>query len=125
MFVRDERVTEERIQQYYDLNRRPEARQLTSIAAIMRDDRLVREFLARVRAPTLLLWGTQSPVLPPQTAQLMASRLSGTTVETRMLERVAHYPPLEAPEEVAEAAAAFLERVQRAPTPAPDPPPPP
>jgi pimeloyl-ACP methyl ester carboxylesterase len=108
LFVRDERVTPALVQQYYDLNRHPGARQLTSIAAIMRKDEDVRGYLARVTAPTLLLWGTSSPVLPPETATLLASRLTGTQPELRRLERVAHYPPLEAPDDVAAAMLPFL-----------------
>lgn len=117
MFVRDDRVTDALVERYYDYNRQPGAGQLTSIAAIMRKDDEVIGFLSRVRAPTLLLWGTSSPVLPPETATLMVSRLTATKPELRRLERVAHYPPLEAPREVAEAMLEFLGRVQLADSP--------
>jgi pimeloyl-ACP methyl ester carboxylesterase len=110
MYVRKERVGDALVQQYYDYNRQPGAGWLTSIAAIMRVDAEVVGYLSRITAPTLVLWGTDSPVLPPDTARLLASRLTATQPEVRILERVAHYPPLEAPDEVAAAAGEFLDR---------------
>jgi pimeloyl-ACP methyl ester carboxylesterase len=125
MFVRDERVTDALVTQYYDLNRHPGARQFTSMTAIMKDDAKVRDFLARVRAPTLLVWTREDPVLPPKTAQTLASRLTATRTETVWLENVSHYPPLEAPQEVAAAASEFLARVLAAPAGGPSTAPPP
>lgn len=97
-----------RIEQYYDMNRRADSRKLHSMTAIMRDDALVRDFLARVRAPTLLVWGDRGNVLPPATAATLAERLTGTRVRTVFLERVAHYPPMDAPDEVAAIVDEFL-----------------
>jgi len=111
LFVRDEQVTEDLVTQYFEMNRKVEARRFTTMTAIMREDDKVIDFLARVRAPTLLLWGTHSPVLPPPTMQILQSRLTGTRVETQVLQNVGHYPPLEAPREVAEATDEFLRRV--------------
>ena len=125
MFVRRERVTEALVTRYYDLNRRPEASQFTSLTAIMREDARVLDFLGRVTVPTLVIWGTDSKVLPPPTGTLMVARLTGTTPEMHVVERVAHYPPLEAPREIADLVASFLARAQapqpsaRAPAPAP------
>ncbi len=111
LFVRRERVTDELVTRYYDLNRRPEASQFTTMTAIMREDAKVLDFLGRVTAPTLLVWGTDSKVLPPPTGRLMFERLTGTKPELEILERVAHYPPLEAPREVADLVRPFLEGV--------------
>lgn len=111
MFVREARVTDALVERYYDLNRHPGARQFTSMTAIMRDDAKVRDFLGRVRAPTLLLWSREDPVLPPATAATMASRLTGAPVRTEWLENVSHYPPIEAPDEVADATLRFLDSI--------------
>jgi pimeloyl-ACP methyl ester carboxylesterase len=111
LFVRRELVTDELVTRYYDLNRRPEASQFTTMTAIMREDAQVIDFLGRVEAPTLLIWGTDSKVLPPPTGQLMFDRLTGTTPELRVVERVAHYPPLEAPREIADLVGPFLAKV--------------
>jgi pimeloyl-ACP methyl ester carboxylesterase len=111
LFVRHELVTDELVTRYYDLNRRPEAGRFTSLTAIMREDAQVLDFLGRVTAPTLLIWGTDSKVLPPPTGRLMLERLTGTKAELKVVERVAHYPPLEAPREIADLVAPFLARV--------------
>ncbi len=113
--ARDEQRSEARIEQYYDLNRRPDSRTMHSMTAIMRDDALVRDFLARVRAPTLLVWGDLGNVLPPPTAATLAGRLTGTTVRTEFLERVAHYPPMDAPDEVATLVDQFLSNLPASP----------
>jgi pimeloyl-ACP methyl ester carboxylesterase len=110
LFVRRELVTDELVTRYYDLNRRPEASQFTTMTAIMREDAKVIDFLGRVTAPTLLIWGTDSKVLPPPTGELMSDRLTGTTPELHVVERVAHYPPLEAPREIADLVGPFLAR---------------
>lgn len=111
MYVRKERVTDALVQQYYDYNRQPSSGQMTSIAAIMRVDAQVIDYLSKITAPTLVLWGTHSPVLPPDTSKILTSRLTATRPELKILENVAHYPPLEAPDEVAAAAGEFLDRV--------------
>lgn len=113
--ARDEQRSAARIEQYYDFNRRPDSRTMHSMTAIMRDDALVRDFLARVRAPTLLIWGDLGNVLPPPTAAVLAERLGGTSVRTEFIERVAHYPPMDAPEEVAALVDDFLRGLPAAP----------
>ena len=107
-FERRQRVTEALVTEYYDLNRRPGAYEFTSMTAIMRDDGEVRGFLGAVKAPTQLIWGMLDPVLPPATLELLAARLTSTTVRVDKLDDVNHYPPLEAPEEVAQLTRQFL-----------------
>ena len=107
-FERRQRVTEALITEYYDLNRRPAASKFTSMTAIMRDDGEVQRFLGAVKAPTQLIWGMLDPVLPPATLDLLAGRLSATSVRVDRLKDVNHYPPLEAPEEVADLTMQFL-----------------
>ncbi|WP_446830040.1 alpha/beta fold hydrolase [Candidatus Foliamicus sp.] len=107
-FERRQRVTDALVTEYYDLNRRTGASEYTSMTAIMRDDREVRRFLSAVQAPTLLIWGMLDPVLPPATLELLAARLDSADVQIAKLEDVNHYPPLEAPEEVAELTRRFL-----------------
>jgi pimeloyl-ACP methyl ester carboxylesterase len=108
-FWRRARVTDELITEYYELNRRPGASEFTSMTAIMRKDDEVVRLLAAVKAPTLLLWGTKDPVLPAATAGLLASRLTSTSARTVLFGDVSHYPPLEAPAEIAAATRQFLQ----------------
>ncbi len=108
-FHRQERITDALVEQYYDLNRRPGTFVYTSMTAIMRDDSEVISYLEKVESPTLIIWGMLDPVLPPEMATLLASRLSSAAVTTVTLADVSHYPPLEAPVEVAQASHQFLQ----------------
>ncbi|MEZ5498990.1 MAG: alpha/beta hydrolase [Steroidobacteraceae bacterium] len=110
-FERRERVTPALVDEYFDLNRRPGATQFTSMTAIMKSDAEVRRFLAAVSAPTLILWGARDPVLPRATAELLAARVGSDSKRVVYLDDVSHYPPLEAPHEVAGATREFLEAV--------------
>jgi len=85
------------VERYYDLNRRSGSLVYTSMTAIMRDDAKVQSFLSEVKTPTALLWGDKDPVLPPEKATKMASRLTATNPMLYWLEDVSHYPPMEAP----------------------------
>lgn len=109
-FVRSGEITPKLVREYTDLNRRVDSQRFSSMTALMRDDALVRDFLGRITAPTLLLWGQEDFVLPPQTMQTMAGRLTSARVEQRLLRNVSHYPPLEAPREVTYETLAFLAR---------------
>ncbi len=110
-FHRQDRVTEAVVTQYYDFGRRSDSRQPNTMTGIMRKDDEVVGYLARVKAPVKLIWGAMDHVLPPATATTMAQRLTATTTETMVLADVSHYPPLEAPDEVAAATDQFLQRV--------------
>lgn len=110
-FHRQDRVTDAVVAQYYDFGRRADSRQPNTMTGIMRKDDEVVSYLARVKAPVKLVWGALDHVLPPATASTMAQRLTATTTETMMLADVSHYPPLEAPNEVAAATDQFLQRV--------------
>lgn len=113
-FVRQSKLTAALVREYTDLNRKPDSQHMSSMTPLMRDDTAVKRFLGDVRAPTLLVWGTEDYVLPLSTMQTLASRLTGTTVEQVSLPNVAHYPPLEAPREVTAATKKFLARLDAA-----------
>ncbi len=65
-------------------------------------------FLARVVAPTLLLWGESDGVAPLRVCRILAQRLPA--VEPRLLPSVGHNPIAERPAAVAEAITEFLGR---------------
>jgi len=64
-----------------------------------------REWLPRVVAPTLIVWGRDDPIAPPRTGQVLAGRLA----HSRLLsfDRVGHTPMLEAPEAFRDAVEPF------------------
>lgn len=62
--------------------------------------------LRLIQAPTLLLWGEQDRVMPPNYAEYFAKGISGGT-ETRMIAGAGHLAELDRPEAVAEAILQF------------------
>jgi pimeloyl-ACP methyl ester carboxylesterase len=64
--------------------------------------------LHRVRAPTLLVWGSADRVVPASYAKRFASAISGW-VEVREIEGAGHVAEIDAPDAVAAAVLAFLE----------------
>ena len=110
-FVRRSMLTTTLVREYTDMNRKIDSQRFSSMTPLMRDDLAVKSFLADVRAPTLLIWGTEDYVLPISTMNTMASRLTGTKVEQVALPNVAHYPPLEAPREVTAALKKFIAKL--------------
>lgn len=68
------------------------------------------ERLPRVKAPTLMVWGSRDPDFPDPAAEarLVAERLPG---EVLMVEGAGHYPHAEMPDQVGPAIRTFLDRV--------------
>ena len=65
--------------------------------------------LHRVRAPTLLLWGSGDRLIPASYAKRFAEGIAGW-VEIRSLDGAGHMAEIDRPDAVAEAILAFLER---------------
>ena len=65
--------------------------------------------LHRVRAPTLLVWGSADRVVPPSYAKRFASAISGW-VEVREIPGAGHVAEIDAPDAVAEAVLSFVAR---------------
>ena len=75
--------------------------------------------LPRLRAPVLLLWGNEDPILPVTAAPQVRDRLGHA--ELKVLQDCGHVPTWEAPVQVASEVDGFLARL--GPTPGPTPPP--
>lgn len=69
--------------------------------------------LARVAAPTLLMWGERDPILPRPLAQRWEAALPHARLV--VLEGVGHVPLVERPDAVASELLDFLEEVERQP----------
>ena len=63
--------------------------------------------LHRVRAPTLLVWGSEDRIVPPSYAKRFAAGLSGW-VEVREIAGAGHVAEIDDPDAVAEAVLAFV-----------------
>lgn len=70
------------------------------------------EWLARVVAPTLIIWGAEDKVLHVDDAALLHSRMRGS--QKIVLDGVGHVPMVEAPRQVASACNAFLAKLSGA-----------
>ena len=94
------------VERQYRLFRRAGNR--TALGAILRaGGALATEpLLARITAPTLLLWGAADPVLPPGNAQRLASAIRGAKVVT--IPGAGHVPMRERPEQSLAALREFI-----------------
>ncbi len=101
-------LTDDRLDRYYDLLRAPGAR----AALIARWQQSVRfdpeDRLRSIRAPTLILWGTDDHVIPFANSADYARDIPGA--ELVPLPGVGHLPMEEAPERSLAALTAFLDR---------------
>lgn len=103
------RMTPDIRAQYYDFNRRAPERNALSLVAQVADHAKAVVAMARITAPTLLVWGARDPLLTPDAADALQAYLTHARVSKVMMDDVGHYPPLEAPERFADIVAAFIE----------------
>jgi pimeloyl-ACP methyl ester carboxylesterase len=71
-------------------------------------------YLARVTAPTLIIWGAQNRALPPSTTDVFRSLMTQTRPAVLLLPGVGHKPEREAPVAVADAIAKFVRSCETA-----------
>lgn len=69
-------------------------------------DKGLKKRIHRVKAPTLLIWGTEDRVVPPVYAEEFAQRIPDARVQT--VDHAGHAPHLEQPEAVARMVHDFL-----------------
>jgi pimeloyl-ACP methyl ester carboxylesterase len=77
------------------------------LETLTRKDEKLDGRLAGIAAPTLLLWGENDAVAPLAMAQAWQGGIAGARLVT--IPRCGHLPPLERPEEFADAVTRFLE----------------
>lgn len=95
--------------EYYDFNRRaPEAHLLEGTARIGDGVQASAE-MAKVTAPTLLVWGGADPLLPKAAADAIERYLSSAPIDRVVMPDVGHYPPLEVPDRFARLMIAWIE----------------
>lgn len=71
-------------------------------------DRGLRKRLRRVRAATLLVWGSEDAVVPPGYAKRFAERMQRAHTEIRLIQGAGHRVDFDAPDALASAALRFL-----------------
>ncbi|OIO47131.1 MAG: hypothetical protein AUJ31_00320 [Parcubacteria group bacterium CG1_02_39_15] len=69
-------------------------------------DENLEDLLAKIKAPTLIIWGKKDDVLPLRDAQELKEKIEGA--ELKIISEVKHSPHREAPEELAEIISQFV-----------------
>lgn len=94
---------------YAELARREGARAMVRLSRSARADHL-GERLHKVKAPTLLIWGRQDVVTPPETAEEFHRLIRGSTLE--WIDRCGHAPMMEHPEVFSSTVARFYDAIK-------------
>lgn len=100
------KITPELVDRYYDLTLREGNRHaLRERLAVIESD-LAPERVAKLRLPTLVMWGARDKLIPPDNAQHFLQDIPGSKLV--LFEQLAHVPQEEDPEQSLNAARAFL-----------------
>jgi len=103
------RIPEKIRAEYYDFNRRtPEAHPVALVARIG-DGKQAAIDMARIKAPTFLIWGGADPLLPESAADALARYVKNAQISRVIMPDVGHYPPLEVGDRFARLIAAYVE----------------
>ena len=105
LYARAERVTDAEIDDaWFPLTIPGTAR--AALAAIRSDPRRYIGLEARIRVPTLIVWGREDRLLPSRGAESVASRIAGSRLV--VLPEAGHLPQREVPDAFSSAVAGFL-----------------
>jgi pimeloyl-ACP methyl ester carboxylesterase len=97
-------------QAHEELSRRTAARALVKLGRSAKRDHL-GEKLHAIRCPTLLMWGKQDIVTPPEVAEEFHKLIPGSRLE--WIDRCGHAPQIERSQEVGLGIAGFLDELER------------
>jgi pimeloyl-ACP methyl ester carboxylesterase len=81
--------------------------QLAIGLGLMSEEAAFENKLHQVKAPTLILFGREDKVVPPENAALFAEKITNSRIE--ILPGAGHFYPFEAPQSAAEAVTRFLQ----------------
>ena len=95
--------------EYYDFNRRAPDKHPVAMIARIADGKQAAIEMAKVQAPTLLIWGGADPLLPDSAADTLTRYLSHAQVSRIMMPDVGHFPPLEVADRFARWVADYIE----------------
>jgi pimeloyl-ACP methyl ester carboxylesterase len=113
IFFDPKHVTEELIDDVYEmLSDRHYRRFLLKVAKATRD-RYMLEDLAQVHIPTMIIWGRDDSITPPFVAEQFCDHIS--TAELVFIDHCGHAPPIEQPGDFARRLDAFLDDMKSYP----------
>lgn len=93
-----------------ELSQRGGARAMVKLSRSARRNHLGSR-MGQIKAPTLLIWGRQDIVTPPEAAEGFHSLIPDSRIV--WFDRCGHAPMIEAPEQFAEAMLAFIDELER------------
>ncbi len=112
-------VTDDLVEQAYEMvNNRGIALRLIRMARSAQAETITHQ-LSRIEAPTLLIWGRDDQITPPDVAQHFLEHLPHA--DLHFIDRCGHAPMMERPEPFNEMMLAFLRRTIGTPLPTPQP----
>lgn len=97
---------------FKELNDRGSARAMVSLSKSARRNHLGDQ-IGRIKCPTLLIWGREDVVTPPQAAEEFLALLPDARLH--WIDSCGHAPMMEAPEEFASAMVRFLDELEAGP----------
>ena len=103
------RLSAQTRREYYDFYRRREDPDKLALVAKIGDGKQANIAMAKVTAPTMLIWGGADPLLPDAAADAIARHLSHARISRMIMPDVGHYPPLEVPDRFAALVSAYIE----------------
>ena len=103
------RIDESTRRHFYAFSRRTPHKNYISMIARVADAPKARAAMAAVRAPTLLIWGSNDPLLPASAGRTLRDYFSGTDAAIVYMPGVGHFPPFEEPDRFARIALAWIE----------------
>jgi pimeloyl-ACP methyl ester carboxylesterase len=97
----------ERVDRHYDFFNAPSARESAyAVLRAMMDTRPIVARVTRITTPTLVVWGREDKIFPPQGAQRLAREIHGAKLE---IMDAGHSPHEERPREFVQLVTQFLE----------------
>jgi pimeloyl-ACP methyl ester carboxylesterase len=103
-------VTEEMVDRYWELLRYPGNRRAAGLLALVDRETSYGNRLGEVASPTLILWGAEDRVIPPDNAMTFHAMIPDS--ELQIFDGVGHLPMEEAPKRTAKAIDQFLSNTQ-------------
>ncbi|ATW05433.1 3-oxoadipate enol-lactonase [Sphingorhabdus sp. YGSMI21] len=104
-----ERISAKTRKEYYDLNRRTAEKHPVAMVARIGDGVQAKIEMAKIVAPTFLIWGGADALLPESAADAITNYLGSAQISRIIMPDVGHYPPLESPDRFAQWIAAYVE----------------
>lgn len=110
-FADDAVVTPEMVDRYWELNRHPGARAAMLVRFQTPRDSFVADNAARITAPTLILWGREDTLTPPDSGEAYRQAIPGAKLV--VYPDVGHIPMEESPDRTAADVMAFFREPER------------